>query len=172
MSSPVYNRSALPLSYMTELLRANGQNRTGDPILTMDVLYRLSYIGVSGRRDSNPRPSAWKADALPTELLPLEFLNVIVSNFKERWTKNYNQLLYCGESRIRTYEGVCHLIYSQARLATLVSPLLQLQLHFAIFWIALQNCNCFWSEPMEGFEPPTHWLQISSSGQLSYIGNY
>ena len=27
----------------------------------------------SGRRDSNPRPSAWKADALPTELLPLVF---------------------------------------------------------------------------------------------------
>ena len=25
----------------------------------------------SGRRDSDPRPSAWKADALPTELLPL-----------------------------------------------------------------------------------------------------
>ena len=24
----------------------------------------------SGRRDSNPRPSAWQADALPTELLP------------------------------------------------------------------------------------------------------
>ena len=29
---------------------------------------RLS--GGSGRRGSNPRPSAWKADALPTELLP------------------------------------------------------------------------------------------------------
>ena len=27
-------------------------------------------------------------------------------------------------------------------------------------------------EPMEGFEPPTSWLQISCSGQLSYIGNY
>ena len=26
--------------------------------------------GGSGRRGSNPRPSAWKADALPTELLP------------------------------------------------------------------------------------------------------
>ncbi len=25
---------------------------------------------ISGRRDSNPRHSAWKADALPTELLP------------------------------------------------------------------------------------------------------
>lgn len=24
----------------------------------------------SGRRDSNPRPSAWEADALPTELVP------------------------------------------------------------------------------------------------------
>jgi hypothetical protein len=27
---------------------------------------------VSGKRDSNPRPSAWEADALPTELLPHE----------------------------------------------------------------------------------------------------
>ena len=26
--------------------------------------------GWSGRRDSNPRPLAWKANALPTELLP------------------------------------------------------------------------------------------------------
>ena len=25
---------------------------------------------VSGRRNSNPRPLAWKANALPTELLP------------------------------------------------------------------------------------------------------
>ncbi len=34
----------------------------------MQMLYRLSYVGVtstSGKRDSNPRPSAWKADALP-----------------------------------------------------------------------------------------------------------
>ena len=32
----------------------------------------LSYTGVvlSGRRGSNPRPLAWKANALPTELLP------------------------------------------------------------------------------------------------------
>jgi hypothetical protein len=32
----------------------------------IDDLFRLS-----GKRDSNPRPSAWEADALPTELLPL-----------------------------------------------------------------------------------------------------
>ncbi len=31
----------------------------------------LSYNSrESGRRDSNPRPSAWKANALSTELLP------------------------------------------------------------------------------------------------------
>ena len=30
----------------------------------------LGYVAGSGRRDLNPRPSAWEADALPTELLP------------------------------------------------------------------------------------------------------
>ncbi len=66
--------------------------------LTKEVLYLLSYVGSgpqqsnrqrvraatsipigefsartkfwSGKRDSNPRRSAWKADALPTELFP------------------------------------------------------------------------------------------------------
>lgn len=42
--------------------------------LTKEALYRLSYMGFlpywSGRRGSNSRHSAWKADALPTELLP------------------------------------------------------------------------------------------------------
>src|SRR5690554_3583682 len=31
----------------------------------------LHRLLMSGRRDSNSRPSAWKADALPTELIPL-----------------------------------------------------------------------------------------------------
>ena len=38
-------------------------------------LHRRSNKKVSGRRDSNSRRSAWKADALPTELLPLVFSN-------------------------------------------------------------------------------------------------
>ena len=29
-----------------------------------------SYLSLSDKRGSNPRPSAWEADALPTELLP------------------------------------------------------------------------------------------------------
>ena len=32
----------------------------------------LRRLVLSGRRGSNPRPSAWKADALSTELLPLK----------------------------------------------------------------------------------------------------
>ena len=30
----------------------------------------ISFYVLSGKRGSNPRPSAWEADALPTELLP------------------------------------------------------------------------------------------------------
>ena len=55
----------------------------------------LSYIGFnpygwSGRRDSNSRHSAWKADALPTELLPLI------------WLAAFGQV-FGGGNRIRTY---------------------------------------------------------------------
>ncbi len=36
---------------------------------------------MSGKRDSNPRPSAWEADALPTELLPPDFdISKIINN--------------------------------------------------------------------------------------------
>ena len=61
--------------------QAQERIRTADLVLTKDVLCHLSYLGSrrptkmglpqstgkhaqSGRRDSNPRPSAWKADAL------------------------------------------------------------------------------------------------------------
>ena len=66
------------------------RTRTADLLLTMQVLYLLSYEGPgglrvsdsgvldrgrwSGKRGSNPRPSAWKADALPTELFPLDLV--------------------------------------------------------------------------------------------------
>ena len=36
----------------------------------MEISTIRVFISLSGRRDSNPRPSAWEADALPTELLP------------------------------------------------------------------------------------------------------
>ncbi len=64
-------------------------------------------FNLSGKRDSNPRPSAWKADALSTELFPHR-LNCFS--------------FYSGESRIRTYEDESQQSYSLPQLATLVSP--------------------------------------------------
>ncbi len=56
----------------------------------------------SGKRDSNPRPSAWKADALPTELLPL---------------------ITVGRAGFEPTKALRQQIYSLPQLATLVSPL-------------------------------------------------
>ena len=33
---------------------------------------------MSGKRDSNPRPSVWETDALPAELFPLTFAKVSI----------------------------------------------------------------------------------------------
>ena len=61
---------------------------------------------LSGRRGSNSRPTAWKAVALPTELLP-----------------QYNVTLTSGgERRIRTSVDISQQIYSLPHLAALVFP--------------------------------------------------
>ena len=67
----------------------------------------------SGRRGSNPRPSAWKANALSTELLP--------------HLPKFSLCLLCGQRWIRTTEGVSQQIYSLPHLATLVFALLLLR---------------------------------------------
>ena len=102
----------------------------------------LHWRSWSGRRGSNPRPSAWKADALPTELLPLKKKPDFIRAF-------------CGRRWIRTTEGINQQIYSLPHLATLV--------------FSQNSLKNF--EPMEGIEPTTPRLQITCSGQLSYIGN-
>ena len=109
---------------------------------------RLS--GGSGRRGSNPRPSAWKADALPTELLPQFPLKIpfqskspigILSGFW--WEKMDSN----------------HRRYKPADLQS--AP-------FGHSGILPKFLRTF--EPMEGIEPTTPRLQITCSGQLSYIG--
>jgi hypothetical protein len=62
----------------------------------------------SGRRGSNPRHQAWKACALPTELLPRT-----LSRPRHRASHN-------GGGRIRTFEGVSRQIYSLLPLAAWV----------------------------------------------------
>lgn len=65
-----YQGSALPLSYKSDNLRW------------------------SGRRGSNSRHAAWKAAALPTELLP--HVGMYTTSFEVK---------YGGERRIRTFEA-------------------------------------------------------------------
>ena len=91
----------------------------------------------SGKRGSNSRPSAWKADALPTELLPQ------ISG-GGRWTRTTEP------------EGAD---LQSAAIAAMRSPQV--------------SRNSFRRlEPKEGFEPTTPRLQITCSGQLSYIGSF
>ena len=67
--------------------------------------------------------------------------------------------VFSGKRWIRTTEGVRQQIYSLPHLATLVSSQ-----YFQT--VGLSSVD----EPMEGFEPTTPRLQITCSGQLSYIG--
>ena len=110
---------------------------------------RLS--GVSGRRGSNSRPQPWQGCALPTELLPQISSKTPLLKIKARKSDRASS----GRRWIRTTEGKNQQIYSLPHLATLVFS----QNSFRTF------------EPMEGIEPTTPRLQITCSGQLSYIGN-
>ena len=56
-----------------KIIWADDEIWTRDLFLTKEVLYPWATSAKqkkSGRRGSNSRHSAWKADALPTELLP------------------------------------------------------------------------------------------------------
>ena len=37
------------------VVEADARTRTGDPIITSDVLYQLSYVGLGSRKSSPPR---------------------------------------------------------------------------------------------------------------------
>ena len=75
---------------------------------------------------------------------------------------NPDRFIISGKRWIRTTEGVRQQIYSLPHLATLVSS------QFLLLQLDLPRLQV--REPMEGFEPTTPRLQITCSGQLSYIG--
>ena len=81
----------------------------------------------SGRRVSNPQPPAWKAGALPIELLPLLQVNDL-GRIRNSSTTKWGKMDSNHRSRRQQ-------IYSLPHLATLVLP---------------QN-----NEPKKGLEPPT-----------------
>ena len=81
---------------MNELDTKRGQSKTDD------------LSPVSGKRDSNPRPSAWEADALPTELLPqFYFLTVEIVGIEPTTScmpcKRSSQLSYTPKIKIQRY---------------------------------------------------------------------
>jgi len=86
----------------------------------LNLFYRKRFLPsqeiLSERPGSNRRHSAWKADALPTELLS----HIIQKNYIF-CVDNYKSIL-SGESRIRTYEVERQRSYSPPQLAALVSP--------------------------------------------------
>ena len=106
----------------------------------------LHWRSLSGRRGSNPRPLAWKANALPTELLPLfSFL------LKDPWVGLFQIWWEKMDSNHRRYKP-----------ADLQSAPFG---HSGILPFFKEL------EPMEGIEPTTPRLQITCSSQLSYIGD-
>ena len=115
-----YQGSALPLSYNSKKKK-------------------------SGRRGSNPRPSAWKANALSTELLPQK-------------TKDLSSLKNVGKDGFEPPKS------KDSRFT--VCPI------WPLWYLPnlLSKNNSFsasFLEPLVGFEPTTPRLQITCSGQLS-----
>ena len=118
---------------------------------------------LSGRPGSNRPPEAWKATALPNELLPLLImLNVVCwilnysiqnSTFKIQ-NLEFKILKNCGQEWIRTTEVERQRIYSPPHLATLEPAPVKNK---------TKNGNVNLPEPLVGVEPTTYWLQISCS---------
>ena len=113
-------------------------------------LHRLKKK-LSGRRGSNSRHSAWKADALPTELLPLIFLITFVIRCKGRiffWSTKIFFHFFVGRGGFEPPKVKTNRFTVCTR--------------WPLEYLPFKN------EPVEGFEPTTPRLQITCSGQLSY----
>ena len=150
------------LRYTSVGKRGSLRLRCASPRVNFSPLSSFHCSLKSGRRGSNPPPSAWKADALPNELLPL-MICFLIFDLLSPAPKDLS-----GERRIRTFEDISQQIYSLSQLATLVSPLLSfLQLRaeegtsFVRFRLLRMNFSSqlksrFQSlEPKKGLEPPT-----------------
>ena len=120
--------------------------------------------------------NSWAGDGTRTRnqqlgrlwLYQLSYPRIMYPCFQPLARNPSSELFLRGEGRIRTSEGFCRQIYSLMRLTASLPPQSIIPI-FCLRWITgypfLQK-----AEPVKGFEPPTRWLQISCSGQLSYTG--
>ncbi len=137
-----------------------------------------SAIGLewSGRRGSNSRPSAWKADALSTELLPQELVWAKMDSNHRRYKPADLQSAPFGHSGILPFLFLLgdscvrlHIVGRSLPGGNSLPPRLpSLLSHQNKLKTLVPFKERF--EPMEGIEPTTPRLQITCSGQLSYIG--
>ena len=134
-----YQGSALPLSY-------NGW-------YSVRANFRLSNW--SGRPGSNRPPEAWKATALPNELLPLliPFGTVVISIYLNT-PLNIRKccVVRCGQGWIRTTELRRGQIYSLLPLATwlLARPEPPARIELATYWLQI-SCSTSWAKVAYGW---------------------
>ena len=140
-----YQGSALPLSYIGRI--NSGRSRSW-----------------SGRRGSNSRPSAWKADALSTELLPHNsgFSGIETLIVEKTPTRGFKSGPRFGSVDVWAKMDSNHRRYKPADLQSAPFG------HSGIRpWSVIEFLVYSLSEPLVGFEPTTPRLQITCSGQLS-----
>ena len=75
-------------------------------------------LNLSGRRGSNPRPTAWKAVALPTELLP-QILPCELANLRiHQWNTTMQRTSYCAPLPISAHLPIPKLMRGQGWIRT------------------------------------------------------
>ena len=62
---------------------------------------------MSGKRDSNPRPPAWKASALSTELFPHDFLEI---ECKDNETRSHTDGFRKNNVKCLKAKGICRFV--------------------------------------------------------------
>lgn len=112
---------------------------------------RLAVFGksyMSGKRGSNPRPPAWKASALSTELFPHDFLEIgCKGNEKSHYMQVYRENTVIFPQKTLSFSPEKPLDSSVSRLVPSLSGLRPFQvstikLHHLIMKLA-QNPCCF-----------------------------
>jgi hypothetical protein len=114
------NRTGEPLPYQGSALptELRGHFCTDFRCYLLKVPKPATYSLWSGRRGSNSRHSAWKAEALPTELLPL--LRLTSSKIYQRRQQGFSRCAAnfcrkkpCSTCRLRLFTGVSYIQLSQ-----------------------------------------------------------
>ena len=135
-------------------------------VLKLIWLIWLIWLNQSGRRGSNSPPIAWKAIALPNELLPqyIENFQLLIFNLKELWAEKDSNLRTRERTDLQSvafsHSAICpiQILEPGKSRAISISPLAISKYQNSI-------------EPLVGIEPTTYWLQISCSTSWAKVAS-